>query len=220
VALDLVAPVLALAWAIGRLLGPQLMVSGGGYPTTAWYGMQYAGQAGKRVPVPIFQGIECFVVWLLALQVEKFIARRGGPFGVVVTATMTLYGVSRLFDESVLLAHGAAGTAVEGIAIAFIVVGVAFVAWLLWRDRNRVREPLADGGRPPDPWANPEALKSDEPDADTDEAGEAGDEDQPVAGGTVVGEDEQPVNGDGDGKTPDTSDRDPDAISAGRDDLA
>ena len=44
---DIVAPVLALAWAIGRLLGPQLMYSGGGNKTTAWYGMEYAGQIGR-----------------------------------------------------------------------------------------------------------------------------------------------------------------------------
>ena len=58
VALDLVAPVLVIAWTVGRLLGPQLMYQGGGNQTHAWYGMAYAGQAGKRVPVPIIQAIE------------------------------------------------------------------------------------------------------------------------------------------------------------------
>lgn len=37
--LDLAAPVLAASWVLGRLLGPQLMVAGGGRRTTAWYGM-------------------------------------------------------------------------------------------------------------------------------------------------------------------------------------
>src|SRR5579862_544942 len=47
-ALDIVAPVLAAAWAMGRVLGPQLMVAGGGHPTRQWFGMYYAGQAGRR----------------------------------------------------------------------------------------------------------------------------------------------------------------------------
>lgn len=175
VALDLVAPVLAIGWAIGRLLGPQLMVSGGGYPTTAWYGMYYAGQQGKRLPVPIFQGLECFVVFFLALQVERYIARRGGPFGVVATATATFYGVSRLSDESFLLHHGPAGTGIEVVSAAFIVLGATFAGYLLWRDRTRMRPAPADG-RPADPWANPEPLKLAEGPADTDGAGEAGDE--------------------------------------------
>ena len=217
VALDIVAPVLALAWAIGRLLGPQLMVSGGGYPTKAWYGMEYAGQLGKRVPVPIFQGIECFVVYLLALQVEKYVARRGGPFGVVVMATVTLYGMSRLFDESVLLAHGAAGTAVEVVSAAFIVVGILFTIWLLWRDRHRVRPPRPEDGSPPDdPWANPEppapeTLKIDSSNADTEDAGGASD--------TVVEADDSDA-ADGDHVTADAGDRDPDGVGAGREDLA
>src|SRR6185312_5363439 len=51
-AAELVSPVLVSAWAIGRLLGPQLMVAGGGKPTSAWIGMYYAGQVGRRLPVP------------------------------------------------------------------------------------------------------------------------------------------------------------------------
>ncbi len=212
VALDIVAPVLALAWVIGRLLGPQLMVSGGGYRTTAWYGMEYAGEIGKRVPVPLFQAAECFVVFLLALQVEKFVARRGGPFGVVVTATVTLYGMSRLFDESVLLPHGSSGAiAVQVASIAFIVVGVAFTGWLLWRDRHRVTE-AGDDGEPGDPWANPELLKIEHADADIQDAGETG--------GAVAIPGEQQFDGDEDGNTADTGDRDPDGVRAALDDLA
>ena len=55
-ALDLVAPVLMACWAMGRLLGPQLMVAGGGHPTHQWFGMYYAGQAGQRLPVPDLPG--------------------------------------------------------------------------------------------------------------------------------------------------------------------
>ena len=43
---DLMAPVLMACWGMGRLLGPQLMVVGGGHPTHQWFGMYYAGRAG------------------------------------------------------------------------------------------------------------------------------------------------------------------------------
>jgi phosphatidylglycerol---prolipoprotein diacylglyceryl transferase len=174
VALDLVAPVLVLGWAIGRWLGPQLMVSGGGYPTTAWFGMYYAGQVGKRVPVPIFQGIECFVIYLIALQVEKYIAHRGGPLGIVVTATVTLYGGSRLFDESILIPHGPAGTAVEITSGGFIAAGVALASWLLYRDRGRERPASSDGTSARDPWANraTPAVDASSVDRSTDQSAE------------------------------------------------
>src|SRR5215469_3919354 len=70
-ALDLAAPVLAACWAIGRLLGPQLMVAGGGHPTHQWFGMYYADQVGKRLPVPIFQAMEDFVIFLILIAVER-----------------------------------------------------------------------------------------------------------------------------------------------------
>ena len=150
-ALDLVAPVLAIAWAVGRLLGPQLMYQGGGYATRAWYGMAYAGQAGKRVPVPIIQAIECTIIWLLALWIERLIAKRGGPLGVVLTAVITLYGLARFNDEYVLLPHGTSGDiAVEYASIAFVVVGALLAGWLVWRDRGRSHDGVTD------PWANPE----------------------------------------------------------------
>lgn len=66
--LDLAAPVLAAGWGLGRLLGPQLMVSGGGRLTTARYGMYYAGSVGRRVPVShlpvdrVLRGVRCGVV--------------------------------------------------------------------------------------------------------------------------------------------------------------
>ncbi len=159
IALDLVAPVLAIAWTVGRLLGPQLMYQGGGYRTTAWYGMYYAGQAGKRVPVPIIQGIECFVIWVLALQIEKFVRHRGGPLGLVVTGVVTLYGLSRTFDESVLLPHGTRGDlAVIAGSLAFVAFGVLFGLLLIWRERHGKAPELAGGG---DPWAAPAELSAD-----------------------------------------------------------
>jgi len=63
------------AWAMGRLLGPQLMVAGGGHPTTQWFGMYYAGQAGRRLPVPIFQAMEDFFVYVVLILLERRIER-------------------------------------------------------------------------------------------------------------------------------------------------
>jgi phosphatidylglycerol:prolipoprotein diacylglycerol transferase len=153
VAADIVAPVLAVAWAVGRLLGPQLMVAGGGRRTTAWYGMYYAGEVGKRVPVPILQAFECFVIWAIALQVERFIARRGGPLGVVATTVVTLYGLARFFDEYVWLPHGTGGVAVEVASLAFVGVGALFALWLVWRDRHAASSRTLTG-EPGDPWVN------------------------------------------------------------------
>ncbi|MGH9170997.1 MAG: prolipoprotein diacylglyceryl transferase [Acidimicrobiales bacterium] len=152
IAADIVAPVLAFAWMIGRLLGPQLMYSGGGNRTTAWYGMAYAGQSGNRVPVPIFQSMECAVVWGIALLVERYVARRGAPIGLVATATVTFWGASRYFDEHVLLAHGPGGVAVEAASLSFVAVGLGFMAFLLWRSKARTAPAGADG-RTGDPWA-------------------------------------------------------------------
>ena len=73
--MDLVAPVLMAGWALGRLLGPQLEVAGGGHRTTQWFGMYYAGQVGKRLPVPLFQALEDFGVFCVLLAVERRLSR-------------------------------------------------------------------------------------------------------------------------------------------------
>ncbi len=79
---DLMAPVLIAAWAVGRILGPQLMRAGGGHPTTAWFGMYYADQVGKRLPVPIFQTLEDVAILGVLLAVERGLRHlqgRGSP---------------------------------------------------------------------------------------------------------------------------------------------
>jgi phosphatidylglycerol:prolipoprotein diacylglycerol transferase len=84
-ALDLVAPVLLACWALGRLLGPQLMVAGGGHPTHQWFGMYYSGQPGRRLPVPIFQALEDFTVYLILIAIERRLDRwpnRHAPVGL------------------------------------------------------------------------------------------------------------------------------------------
>ncbi len=70
---DLMAPVLMASWGIGRLLGPQMMVAGGGHATQQWFGMYYAGQVGKRLPVPIFQAVEDFTIFAILLLVERWL---------------------------------------------------------------------------------------------------------------------------------------------------
>jgi prolipoprotein diacylglyceryltransferase len=150
VALDLVAPVIVIAWSVGRLLGPQLMFQGGGNETHAWFGMAYAGQSGKRVPVPIIQAIEDAVVYLVALFVERRIARRGGPIGVVATTVVTGYGAFRFNDEYDLLPHNTGGDIAILIAsLSFVAVGAGLAGWLLWRDRGRTHD------EPTDPWRAP-----------------------------------------------------------------
>ena len=126
--LDLIAPVLMAAWGIGRLLGPQLMVRGGGHLTTAWFGMYYAGEVGKRLPVPIFQAMADFAIFGILLLVERWLRSQaprarteagadratGGATGTTATAIassslpparivigvgMVLWGIERFFDE-------------------------------------------------------------------------------------------------------------------------
>lgn len=175
VAVDLVAPVLVIAWAMGRLLGPQFEFQGGGNPTHAWYGMYYAGQVGKRLPVPVFQAIEDSLVFVVALWVERRIARRGGPIGVVATTVVTLYGAFRFNDEYVLLPHNTGGdVAVLVASLSFVGLGAALAGWLLWRDRGRAHEGVTD------PWHAPPPIGDG---ASTAAVSEAGDAD---AGGSIV----------------------------------
>jgi phosphatidylglycerol:prolipoprotein diacylglycerol transferase len=140
---DLVAPVLVAAWAVGRLLGPQLMVAGGGKPTTAWFGMYYAGETGKRLPVPIFQAIECTVVFLIALQVERFVTSRQLPPGIVTATAAGLWGLSRFFDEYVYLTHDNGTDAVEIGSLALFAVGIAYIVVRIARSHNRPPRPEA-----------------------------------------------------------------------------
>jgi phosphatidylglycerol:prolipoprotein diacylglycerol transferase len=142
-ALDIVAPVLMAAWAVGRLLGPQLMVAGGGHPTNQWFGMYYAGQVGRRLPVPIFQAIEDATIFALLLLLERRLRRwsdgrprTGYPPGGVLAAGMVLWGVERFIDEHLWLGEdGHLGSLlVQGAGLVLIVAGLAlaFVTWRRW----------------------------------------------------------------------------------------
>jgi phosphatidylglycerol:prolipoprotein diacylglycerol transferase len=137
VASELVAPVLVSAWAVGRLLGPQLMVAGGGKPTSSWIGMYYAGQIGKRLPVPIFQAAECGLIYLVALWVERQVVRGRLPRGLVTVTVVALWGLSRFFDEFFWLTNDTGTDAVEIGSLVMFGVGVAVAVALLLRARGR-----------------------------------------------------------------------------------
>jgi len=132
-ALDIAAPVLMAGWAVGRLLGPQLMIRGGGHPTSAWYGLSYAGEAGKRIPVPVFQALEDAAIWVILLSIERRMARR--PEGLLIFLTAGMWGITRFTDEFFWLAVPAVWDAVEVMAIVLSVTGWVGVFVLLWRHR-------------------------------------------------------------------------------------
>lgn len=143
-ALDLAAPVLLASWAMGRLLGPQLMVAGGGHPTHQWFGMYYADQVGKRLPVPIFQAMEDFAVFLVLIAIERHLdrwpdrtRRIGYPSGVVIGTGMMLWGIERSLDEHLWLGEdGRLGSDLVQLAGVLLVVAGAVI---LLRARTRWR---------------------------------------------------------------------------------
>jgi phosphatidylglycerol---prolipoprotein diacylglyceryl transferase len=145
-AADLLAPVLVAAWGVGRLLGPQFEYAGGGKPTSAWYGLSYAGQVGKRIPVPIFQALECFAIYFVVLFIERAVERRGGPIGVATWMAIGLWGLSRFFDEYFWLTYDNGTDAVEITAIVMFGAGVSVAGFLIARDRRRPQRSISASG--------------------------------------------------------------------------
>jgi MYXO-CTERM domain-containing protein len=130
---DAILPALVAGWALGRVLGPQFMVNGGGHATTSWFGMYYSGQVGKRVPVPLIQGAEDATLWLVLLWIEaKWTSRTVGSLSAVA---MIIWGLVRSFDERWLLGQeshsGSIGVQLAGLALAMA------GAVTLWRVRRR-----------------------------------------------------------------------------------
>jgi prolipoprotein diacylglyceryltransferase len=119
------------------------MVAGGGKQTTAWYGLQYAGQAGKRVPVPLIQAFDSFVIFGILMLLEHYIRRR--PTGFILSATAALWGLARFFEENVFLKQNDHNGAplVQGAGLALFVVGVVAMA-VLWRRRRPGESPEVD----------------------------------------------------------------------------
>ena len=166
-ALDLAAPVLMACWAMGRLLGPQLMVAGGGHPTHQWFGMYYADQVGKRLPVPIFQALEDFAVFLILIAIERRLdrwpdgtRRIGYPSGVVIGTGMILWGIERSLDEHLWLGEdGRLGSDLVQLAGLLLVVAGAVILirararWRLWLKTHHPGDASPSSGSAPGPEA-------------------------------------------------------------------
>ncbi|HET6794132.1 MAG TPA: prolipoprotein diacylglyceryl transferase family protein, partial [Acidimicrobiales bacterium] len=152
--LDLAAPVLMASWTLGRLLGPQVMIDGGGHPTSAWFGLRYACTVGKvgcvngvsvrEIPVPVFQAVECLVIWFVLVQIERRTGGAGAEVdgsgrrvpGTMVAAFLALWGMARFADEFFWLAVPRLWDAVEVTGLAMATAGWGTVAWLLARRRS------------------------------------------------------------------------------------
>jgi phosphatidylglycerol:prolipoprotein diacylglycerol transferase len=160
---DLMAPVLMACWGVGRLLGPQLMVAGGGHQTNQWFGMYYAGQTGKRLPVPIFQSIEDLTIFGVLLLVERWVRANTPvpapsadgapaapllpPSGIVLGVGMVLWGIERFLDEHLWLGEdGHLGSLlVQWAGIALAVAGVILLVSRLGALQRWRRGEGADG---------------------------------------------------------------------------
>ena len=130
---DAMVPALIAGWALGRVLGPQFMLAGGGHLTHQWFGLRYSGQVGKRVPVPLIQGAEDCLLWLALLGLQR--QKIGQRAGVVTGAGMIVWGLVRALDERLLLGQdshsGSVGVQIAGVVLAF--AGVVVLAIQLKR---------------------------------------------------------------------------------------
>ncbi|MDH2904071.1 MAG: prolipoprotein diacylglyceryl transferase [Actinomycetota bacterium] len=132
---DALIPALVAGWALGRVLGPQFMVNGGGHQTTSWFGIHYSGQIGKRVPVPLIQGAEDAALWLILIRLEAKWTTRA--VGVISAVAMIIWGLVRAYDERWLLGQqshsGSIGVQLAGLALTLAGIGT----W--WRVSRRPR---------------------------------------------------------------------------------
>jgi phosphatidylglycerol:prolipoprotein diacylglycerol transferase len=189
---DLMAPVLMACWGIGRLLGPQLMVAGGGHRTNQWFGMYYAGQAGKRLPVPIFQAMEDLSIFVILLLVERWLRNAAParpvdadgtatgprllpPAGIVIGVGMVLWGIERFLDEHLWLGEdGHLGSIL--VQIAGVALAVAGIILLITRIGPLQRWRRGEGGDPAFEMA-PAVAESGTPESDAAASGRQSDQD-------------------------------------------
>lgn len=162
---DSLVPAVVAGWALGRVLGPQFMVAGGGHLTHQWFGLHYAGQVGKRVPVPLIQGAEDGALWLGLLLGERHGLRDRA--GRVTGVALLVWGFVRALDERLLLGQqshsGSLGVQAAGLALAVLGAGVLARGALARR---------GDGGggggtrgpNPPGPLARAEQTRDDDAD--------------------------------------------------------
>jgi hypothetical protein len=135
------------------------MVAGGGHPTHQWFGMYYAGQAGRRIPVPLIQATEDFCVYLVLILIERRLnrwadgsARSGYPPGLVLGTAMILWGIERSLDEHLWLGEdGHLGSLLVQIAGVALVLGGAVILlrtrrrWIAWLRTHGPGETADDG---------------------------------------------------------------------------
>ncbi len=143
---DALLPALVAGWSLGRFLGPQFMVQGGGHLTHQWFGLRYAGQAGKRVPVPIIQGLEDGLLWVALIRLER--RGLGRVVGGVSAVAMTVWGLVRAVDERLLLGQQSHSGSI-GVQVASLVLAAAGVV-LGVRQVQRYRRGRRDDGPLPD----------------------------------------------------------------------
>jgi len=139
---DALVPALVCGWALGRFLGPQFMVAGGGHLTHQWFGLHYHGQVGKRVPVPLIQGCEDGLLWLALIALER--TRAKNVPGVITSVGMIVWGVVRSTDERLLLGQeshsGSLGVQIAGLVLAAGGIVTLIVHW----PKQRTSPPAED----------------------------------------------------------------------------
>ena len=128
---DAMVPALIAGWAIGRFLGPQFMLDGGGHLTHQWFGLHYHGQVGKRVPVPLIQGLEDRLLWLILIALERTWLKNA--VGFITAVGMIVWGLVRATDERLLLGQeshsGSVGVQLAGLALALAGLVVLVTHW-------------------------------------------------------------------------------------------
>jgi phosphatidylglycerol:prolipoprotein diacylglycerol transferase len=148
---DALVPALIAGWALGRVLGPQFMVNGGGHLTHQWFGLRYTGQAGKRVPVPLIQGAEDGLLWLALLGLERTRLRQ--TLGVITATGMIVWGLVRSLDERLLLGQeshsGSVGVQIAGVILALAGVVTLIVHWPARATRHEIGPPKVQGSTAP-----------------------------------------------------------------------
>ncbi|MGH3732702.1 MAG: prolipoprotein diacylglyceryl transferase [Acidimicrobiales bacterium] len=146
---DALVPALVAGWALGRFLGPQFMVGGGGHLTHQWFGIHYVGQVGKRVPVPLIQGCEDGLLWLILIATER--TRLRNVTGFVTALGMIVWGIVRSTDERLLLGQeshsGSLGVQLAGLVLAAAGV-VTLIAHWPRRSRTQTVDPAIPAGSP------------------------------------------------------------------------
>lgn len=140
VVVDAIVPILIAGWALGRVLGPQFEFQGGGHLTHQWFGLSYAGQVGKRVPVPVIQSLEDGALWVALVTLERRLGTRLLP-GVVTGIGCLVWGVVRFADETLLLGQGSnVGSFVVQI-VSLVLAGVGLIVLVsVWLSRHRTFE--------------------------------------------------------------------------------